>query len=430
VTTSSGEHQDEVRDALNAIIADPAYGIEALSSSQTMSNLLKDYLPSAPRERGVLVAAAEAGLAQSLADRVAQGMDVATAESLAASELAAQAPFTPEACRWVVAELSSVLGLRPTGGGGGALADGPTVPPVGAAMGPPPGAIGPPPGTTAPPGMTGPPGTTNPPGATAPPAGAATAPPAGAATYPPPYPGGYVGNAAETRPAPGMPAGAWSPAGQPTQRRRRKWPIVAAAGGVVVVLVVVLAVIGALVGPPKHHSSAPKPTPVTALTAMMSPLTAGSSPVLIDCHQAPLKGLTGVTADAACLGATSTGAVDGIKFEAYQFKTVADYKSGLAYVDNFFGYTAAGSSVGCAKSTNTTCHAQWWEDPHYPRAANQIFQEVYTVNSSGFHPTDIWSIPDQRVVFAAQDSTTDSTIPDTYAWWQALPNLGCKLHCG
>ena len=100
MTGPAWEHEREVRDALRTIIADPQLGVGALSSAQTMSNLLKDLLPDAPRETTVLVAAAEAGLAQILLDHAGQGMDAATACSLTAAAFAARAPFTPEACTW------------------------------------------------------------------------------------------------------------------------------------------------------------------------------------------------------------------------------------------------------------------------------------------------------------------------------------------
>src|SRR5258708_8883667 len=63
------EHAAEARAALNAIVTDPEHGAQVLSSPKTMSNLLKDLLPDAPREKNLLVAAAEAGLAGSSPDR-------------------------------------------------------------------------------------------------------------------------------------------------------------------------------------------------------------------------------------------------------------------------------------------------------------------------------------------------------------------------
>jgi hypothetical protein len=107
----SWEHVPEARAALNAIVTDPDHGVAALSNAQTMSNLLKDYLPDAPREKSILVAAAEAGLADTLRDHVAQGMDPNTAIQLTASSFSSSTPFTPEACNWVTDEIAVALGI-------------------------------------------------------------------------------------------------------------------------------------------------------------------------------------------------------------------------------------------------------------------------------------------------------------------------------
>src|SRR5450432_3967222 len=91
----SWEHAAEARAALNAIVTDPEHGVAALSSAQTMANLLKDLLPDAPREKSILTAAAEAGLATTLGEHVAQGMDAGTAVRLAASSFSATTPYPP-----------------------------------------------------------------------------------------------------------------------------------------------------------------------------------------------------------------------------------------------------------------------------------------------------------------------------------------------
>ena len=101
----------EARTALHAITSDPSYGAAALSSAPIMANLLRDYLPDAPRETGLLIAAATAGVSAQLSDHVAQGLDARTAVSLAASSLETASAFTPEACEWVAAELAIALGL-------------------------------------------------------------------------------------------------------------------------------------------------------------------------------------------------------------------------------------------------------------------------------------------------------------------------------
>jgi Domain of unknown function (DUF4190) len=111
------DESDEAQNALRAIVSNPVYGVAALSSSQMMANLLKDLLPDAPREVSILVAAAEAGVASNLRDRVSQGMDVGTASAVVAGSFAASTPFKPEACSWAVSEIARALGLsRPAAG--------------------------------------------------------------------------------------------------------------------------------------------------------------------------------------------------------------------------------------------------------------------------------------------------------------------------
>jgi hypothetical protein len=116
VTDTSWDDHNEARNALHSIVSDPAYGVAALSSSQTMANLLKDLLPDAPREASVLVGAAEAGVAGNLQDHISQGMDVGTASALVAGSFASRTPFKPDACNWAVNEVAVALGLNPYGG--------------------------------------------------------------------------------------------------------------------------------------------------------------------------------------------------------------------------------------------------------------------------------------------------------------------------
>jgi Domain of unknown function (DUF4190) len=102
---------DEAQEALRAIVSNPVYGVPALSNAPIMANLLKDLLPDAPREVSILVAAAEAGVADNLRDRISQGMDLGTASAVVAGSFAASTPFRPEACTWAVSEMAKVLGL-------------------------------------------------------------------------------------------------------------------------------------------------------------------------------------------------------------------------------------------------------------------------------------------------------------------------------
>ena len=111
MTSPQWDESDEAQQALRAIVSDPAHGAAALSSAPIMANLLKDLLPDAPREVSILVAAAEAGVAGQLRDRVSQGMDVGTASAVVAGSFAASTPFRPEACTWAVGEIARALGL-------------------------------------------------------------------------------------------------------------------------------------------------------------------------------------------------------------------------------------------------------------------------------------------------------------------------------
>jgi len=105
------EHARDVREALRSVAADPDLGPSTLSDAQAMSNLLKDLLPDAPREKNLLVAAADAGLAAMMIDHVGQGMDARSAIKLAAASFGANTHFTTEACDWVATELAVALDL-------------------------------------------------------------------------------------------------------------------------------------------------------------------------------------------------------------------------------------------------------------------------------------------------------------------------------
>lgn len=122
------EHAEEARAALRAIVSDPEHGPGALSSGQTMANLLHDLLPDAPREAGLLTAAASAGLPEMLRGYAAQGVDESMAVGLAAAAFAGRTAFAAESCEWVATELAIALGMesgaKPPAGTGLRLADG------------------------------------------------------------------------------------------------------------------------------------------------------------------------------------------------------------------------------------------------------------------------------------------------------------------
>lgn len=105
------EHARDVRAALRSVASDPDLGPATLSDPAALSNLLKDLLPDAPREKNLLVSAAEARLPAMMLDHVGQGVDASSAIRLAAASFGANTHFTAEACDWVATEFAVALNL-------------------------------------------------------------------------------------------------------------------------------------------------------------------------------------------------------------------------------------------------------------------------------------------------------------------------------
>ncbi len=105
------EHAARARAALHAIVTDPGLGPAVLSSGRLLANVLEDLLPEAPRERAILVMAAQAGLAETLRMHGTHGMESAIAVSLTAASLENASPLDPDACHWVATEMAVALGI-------------------------------------------------------------------------------------------------------------------------------------------------------------------------------------------------------------------------------------------------------------------------------------------------------------------------------
>jgi hypothetical protein len=232
----------EAREALCAAVT--SYGMRVLNDPRILGNLMTDLLPGSLRERSLLVAAAEAGVASELSQHVEQQhLPVDAAVAMVARGLAESRAIDLAASTWVTAEYAQALGYqvqtasdppssqpdanstpmtdtvhRPRHSPqaepssvpqprGADQQSAPQVPPVGGPQGPTfttPTAAVPPTGTTAPPGHR----DTTPPGTVLSPAAFA--------------PAGY--------PQPTMPA---STSGDGKRKRRRRTAIIAAALAVV-----------------------------------------------------------------------------------------------------------------------------------------------------------------------------------------------------
>ena len=467
MTGTPWEHQREVRDALRTIVADPQLGVAALSSAQTMSNLLKDLLPDAPRETSVLVAAAEAGLAQTLLDHVGQGMEVATASSLAASALAARTPFTTDACNWAAGELAVALGLARGESPPGPAPAGPAHP--GAAQsGPAPGA---PPvaGTLADaPAAGGAAGQNRPPVApyaagdraetVLPPRNAGPGAPAGPGWYPPGYgpaagagPVGGAGRPTGAGPASGAGAGYGHPGARPAAgppsagHRYPPPPAPGAAAGygypgqgaapgyaypprtvprtvpgqgprpsrtpkawmILTACVAIVALIGGIVAL-AHHDSSDGNT--------IEPLSQLIKPDVTSCKSTVTLGLKGLTQREFCQTSEHN-----IGLDAYQFATASAYADGLDRLNIITGWNPSGAGTKCPPPTGDARGQLLWHsnvNSKYRQRAGQIL-ECYSLRRPSFL-LYLWTLPTQRVILVANDNAAGATFADLEKWWSGL----------
>ena len=394
MTGMSWEHAAAVRQALHAIVTDPDYGAAALSSTRTMTNLLNDLLPDAPREKIVLIGAADGRVAEILLDRTAHGLDASLAINQAASSLAAATVFPREVCDWAATEFAVALGLSQ----GGAL-------PEGAGPGP----AGPGPAGSGPAG----PGSDDLQDATTTGRGGTRREVPGrrdqdVVTILPPGPGG-------------QPGGRWR-----SLEPRRRTTLLTAGGALAAVVVVVIAIVAwPSPGPParEHHhhhlSPSPSPTPpspspsptVESLTTIMNP--AGSAPVATGCSSAPLQGLDPATLTSRlyCTHATNSHVV----VWAYQFDSPADYQAGVPTLNKNLKFNPATAAKGCPPpSGHSDGDTGWRSRPNYPDRTGQNL-ECYT---GGGEPVLVWTMPSQNVVFLAEYKVKGTPMADLVNWWK------------
>src|SRR5580704_16414522 len=103
--------QGEAHEALCTAVA--SYGQRVLTDPHTLGNLVADLLPDLPRERSLLVTAAEAGVAAEMRQHVEeQRIDPDTAAQLVARSLSERRSIDPAASMWVAAEYAQALGYR------------------------------------------------------------------------------------------------------------------------------------------------------------------------------------------------------------------------------------------------------------------------------------------------------------------------------
>ena len=390
--TEQLDSQGEAREALSSMVTD--YSKRVLSDPRMLGNLVTDLLPDLPRERSLLVTAAESDIAGDLTRHVEEHhLDPDTAVQLVARSLTDRRALDPAASTWVTTEYAEALGYHLRSGG---------APPQ---PGPPPAA----PPAAAPPTAEHTVTTYAPQGYTAPPQGPA-----------PGSPGGYPGY---TQP-PGQP-----PVRPPT--RRNRWPVFAAAGtAAVVVIFAIAAFAGGLFSSPKPtptpspafvhtttHPVTPSPRPTTGVASLTELLPGDIDDPASECSaHTPKFALTGEVQGLLC---NDPGLPNG-SVEAYQMNSYASYLKSWDSFNKWWGFTSytPGSACPPAGSDHLTAEGTTtWYDKYFPQRRGQVFECEWT--GTGNNPSDpaiVWTFPTENAFIIAWGGN-NTAFSALQTWW-------------
>ena len=109
--TEQLDTQGEAREALSSMVTD--YSKRVLSDPRMLRSLVTDLLPDLPRERNLLVTAAESDVAGDLTRHVEEHhLDPDTAVQLVARSLTDRTALDPAAGVWVTCEYAQALGYH------------------------------------------------------------------------------------------------------------------------------------------------------------------------------------------------------------------------------------------------------------------------------------------------------------------------------
>lgn len=360
----------EAHEALSSVVA--AYGPPVLSNPRMLGSLVTDLLPDLPRERSLLVTAAEAGIASELTQRVRnEHVDPGTAVRLVAWSLVERKSIDPGASTWVTTEYAQALGH-----------------PVRADAQPPP--IGPVFQETVTYGHYGSP---------------QTAPVIGAAgDYPP------------SRVPPALPA-----------RRRSRWPVFTAIGtAAVVVIFAVTAFAGGLFKPAPAPIAAPThppthrvttPAPRTRVASLIQLLPADINHPAGQCSQAtPDFTPVGLTQAIQC---NDPGLPNG-SIEAYQMNSYASYRTSWANFNNWWGFASYSPGSTCPPAGSDRAQAEGttgWYDLYFPQRQGQVLECEWTETGNTLDtPAYAWTFPSENAFIIAY-GPQDSTFATLSTWW-------------
>jgi len=438
------------RQALSSAVA--SHGISVLSDPKALGDVTARLLPGLPRERSMLIAAADADVASLLRQHLHQQHgDPAAAVQQAARELAGRTALEPPACAWVTAEFARVLGY-PEG-----LAATQPVPPSappwvpqqaggypptqvaygGAGAAAPPGA--PPPGAQPALGVPPPPGVPPAPGVPS----ARGAPPPGWWQVPPGQvppgqapPGQMPPGQAPPGPVP-WPGAQAAGGGPPRRSGWRKSAAVATAAGVVVALAVYVATAAAAhlfpfasprtaasPGPVTQPKAHPSPRPPSAAASPGAGQPAGTAslvqllPAVLDDPKSQCSvlnppyhwSMSGVVQALQCLEVP--GLPNGAVY-AYQLDNASDYGTAWLNYNQWWGFNGSDAGTSCPPSDVTGEGTEAYDNHYFPAANGQVLEcEEVTSNQ----PAYTWTMPTEYTFIVAQ-AAPGTSFAALASWW-------------
>jgi hypothetical protein len=401
--------QREAHEALGTAVA--SYGQRVLSDPHILGNLVTDLLPDLPRERSLLVAGAEAGIAAEMTQHVQQEhIDPDTAVQLVARALSERRAIDPAASMWVATEYAQALGyqVRPY-----AQALSPEAPEAGTASSP---------TRTVIPGQPWP---------TPPPSAVPMSPQVPPMPYPPgPQP---QGPQAQSWPPQAPPPSSWPSAqppsgGRPRGGAKRRIMAAAAAAGVVILYLVVAAITHTVPFAKSHAVALPapthKPTHKPTLTPTPAPVLAkGVSPLLqllpqditdptTQC-QAVKKpyswSMPGLVSALACSDPDlPNGYVDG-----YQMNSRASFDAAWRNFNTWWGFNSSGAQTSCPPSSDSAQGLESWHSQDFPTMQDQVLE---CQMGTGSAPVYVWTLPTQDTFLIAVGGN-GSSFKALNSWW-------------
>jgi hypothetical protein len=447
----------EAHEALGTAVA--SYGQRVLSDPHTLGNLVADLLPDLPRERSLLVTAAEAGVAAEMMQHVEeQHIDPDTAAQLVARSLSERRAIDPAASMWVASEYAQALGyqVRPY-----TSAVPPRQPrqldlaaPTTTALSSAASASAASAPATVPP-SAGAPAIQAPSPRSWPPAGPAPERPPGQFWQPslPPQTWAPAGPAAQSWPPAGAPPQSWPPAGPPPGQ---SWPPLQPSSGgprnswsgrkrgLIAGVTAVALIGGYLIAATVAHTfpfiksrpvaassrvHSPGPTPKPTHPATPTPtgprLAAGVTPLVrllpgdigdptTQCQNDPPPYSWDMPGRVAALECTDPGLPKG-KVYAFQMDSQTDYEATWASYSKVVGFSEASPGQDCppAKGGVGTYPT---DSKMFPHQSGQVLWCEMVDAGNGPQPVYTWTLPSEDAFFVAAGAPK-SSFAALDKWW-------------